>query len=67
MRANLRSCREKVGLTLEGVAKKVGVSRSAVGHWETGEKTPSYKNIEKLIELFGAQDIRWLLEETKEG
>lgn len=34
--AQLRSAREKLGLTQAGLAEKLGVNRTTVARWETG-------------------------------
>jgi transcriptional regulator with XRE-family HTH domain len=39
-----RALREAAGLSLESIARAVGVTRQCVGHWETGrrEVSPRY-------------------------
>lgn len=44
--------RTERGLTQQQVASAIGVSRPAVGQWETGDKRPSTENLMKLLKLF---------------
>lgn len=37
---NIRSLRERNGLTQEGIADRLGVARQTVAKWESGEATP---------------------------
>lgn len=45
--------REAHGLTLAQVAEMIGKSRSAVGHYESGETCPSVEIAHKLAALYG--------------
>ena len=50
----LKDLRDKHGLTLEVLAKAVGISRSALGTYETGNlKDISPFSIVKLAEFYG--------------
>jgi repressor LexA len=51
-RENLFNERKKNGWTQEQVAKKIGITKSAYAHIERGTKTPSYKNVLLLEDLF---------------
>ena len=44
----LREIREKHGLTQEQVAAKTGAHRVSVARWETGTRTPTINQLEKL-------------------
>ena len=37
----IRALREGLGLTQDEFAKRFGLSRAAVGHWETGQTAPT--------------------------
>ncbi len=60
----IRARREACGMTQELVAQKLGVSRQAVGKWESGKSEPSTTNLMALAELFGT-DVAELLREVK--
>ncbi len=40
-----RSLREAAGISLEVIARELGVTRQAVGHWETGTRHPNGRNL----------------------
>lgn len=48
---NLRKQRAKSGLSQEGLAEKVSVSRQTISKWETGETYPSTKHILMLTNI----------------
>ncbi len=50
----LANTRKMKGLSQEGLADKMGVSRQAVSKWETGDAQPDYQ---KLVALADALDI----------
>lgn len=60
----IRAHRETCGMTQELVAQKLGVSRQAVGKWESGKSEPSTTNLMALAELLGT-DAAELLREVK--
>lgn len=49
---NIRTTREKNGLTQAVLAKKLGISRSAVNAWELGVSIPSAQYLVELSRLF---------------
>ena len=49
----LRRRREELGVSRGELAEQLGVSRSAIGNYETGVSTPKE---EVLLQLFDAQD-----------
>lgn len=49
---NIRATREKNGLTQAALAKKLGISRSAVNAWELGVSVPSAQYLVELSRLF---------------
>lgn len=57
--------RKKNGLSQEGLAEKIGVSRQAVSKWETGEALPEVTKLKTLAETFNVT-VDFLLDESKE-
>ena len=47
----IKECREKVGLTQEELAKLLGVSKGAIGNYESDASYPKIENMTKLFEL----------------
>lgn len=45
--------RARSGLTQAEIAKKLSVTFQAVGHWETGARPPSDRNMEALFRALG--------------
>jgi transcriptional regulator with XRE-family HTH domain len=41
------------GMRQTNLAEKLGVSKSVVTHWVTGEHYPTYARIEQMAEIFG--------------
>lgn len=48
----IRYLRDKAGMTQTDLAKKLGISRSAVNSWEMSLSSPSLANIVEMTELF---------------
>lgn len=55
----LRSARQRAGLTIQKVAQCLGVDKSAVVRWESGELTPKLWRITELAELLG-ESQEWI-------
>ncbi|MBQ8641048.1 MAG: helix-turn-helix transcriptional regulator [Clostridia bacterium] len=55
-------CRKKAGLSQDGLAEKLEVSRQAVSKWENGEAMPETAKLPALAKVFGVS-IDWLLSE----
>ena len=49
----IRYLRDKKGMTQTDLAKKLGISRSAVNSWEMSLSSPSVANIIEMTEIFG--------------
>lgn len=49
----LYELRKQKGLSQEGLAEEVGVSRQAVQKWESGASTPDLQNLALLCDYFG--------------
>ena len=45
--------RKKLGLTQSQLADELGVTKSAVGMWETGNRKPDIINLKKLAHILG--------------
>ncbi len=48
----IRELRERAGLSQSALAKKVGVTRSAVNAWEMGLSIPTTQYVAELAQLF---------------
>lgn len=48
----IRFLRDKVGMTQTDLAKKLGISRSAVNSWEMSLSLPSISNIIEMTQIF---------------
>lgn len=49
--ALIKELRERLDLTQEQFAQKVGVTYSTVNHWENGKRTPQPYLVRRLLEL----------------
>lgn len=56
----LKLIRERSGLTQQQMAEKLGVSRSAVGMYENGEREPNFETLELIADTFNV-DMNYLL------
>ncbi|MDR7301870.1 helix-turn-helix domain-containing protein [Haloactinomyces albus] len=52
MARDLRSLRDKAGLTTQQVADSVGRAQSLVSRWEAGKRTPAHGDVVALAELY---------------
>jgi len=57
MNTEIKSIREKLGLTQEAFAYRLGVSVQTITKWETGKHKPSNLAVQK-IKQFGEQHER---------
>ena len=48
----IRYLRDKAGMTQTDLARRLGISRSAVNSWEMSLSTPSVSNIVELTKIF---------------
>ena len=60
----LRSLRALNGLTQDQFAQKLGLSRSAVGMYETAEREPDFETLEKISSILNV-DSGTLLGDSK--
>ena len=49
--ALIRELRQRLDLTQEQVAQRVGVTYSTVNHWENGKRVPLPLLVKRLVEL----------------
>lgn len=61
---SLKLLRKRDGLTQQGLAAQLGVSRSAVGMYEAGERFPDEEGLEAIADLFNV-DMNTLLGVSK--
>lgn len=59
----LKALREARGWTQDEVAKRLHVTRGAVGHWERGKNEPSYDMLIRLARLYNTSTA-YLIGET---
>lgn len=57
-------CRKKAGLSQDGLAELLDVSRQAISKWENGEAMPETAKLPVLAKAFGVS-IDWLLSEEE--
>ena len=50
---NIASERVRIGLTQEGLAEHLGVTRQTVLRWENGKTTPPTSAVYMMADLFG--------------
>ena len=48
----IRYLRDKMGMTQTDLAKRLGISRSAVNSWEMSLSSPSVSNIVEMMQIF---------------
>ena len=48
----IRKLRLDAGLTQEQLAIRLGVVKTTIAHYESGDKTPSFENLMKLARIF---------------
>lgn len=53
---NLKNIRVENNITVEELAKQLGVSRQTVYNWEYGIKKPSKKNLKKMADIFNVKE-----------
>jgi transcriptional regulator with XRE-family HTH domain len=58
-----KELRQARGLTQAELAKRLGVSRSSIGMYESGERVPRHEDLELIADFFNV-DIDYLLGRT---
>lgn len=61
----LKEYRKIFGLSQEGLAEKINVSRQAITKWELGDGLPDISNLKELASIFGVS-VDFLLDDKKE-
>ena len=59
----LKQLRTKKQLSQEELAKELGVSKSAIGMYERGKRTPPYESLEEIADYFNV-DMDFLMGRT---
>jgi len=50
---HIRKCREKLGLTQQELANKVGLSQETISQYENGTRTPNVNVAKKIAKALG--------------
>ncbi len=48
---NFKNARKATGMTQEQLAEKLGIDRSSIAKYETGNSTPNVKNLQQICEI----------------
>ena len=56
--ADIRSCRQKAGISRALLARMTGISKNTLSRWESGLTRPSEKKLKKVCEALNAE---WLM------
>lgn len=62
----ISQARKSRKISQANLAERLGVTRTACSHWETGRAKPSTKHLEKMAETL-AVDAHWLITGKKRG
>ncbi len=49
---SLKAIRVNKNLTLEEVAKAIGISPPTLSRWESGKRSPRYSELKKLLDFY---------------
>ena len=58
MRERLKQARREAGLTQDGLADAIGITRTQVARWEAGKAEPYTSTLAKIAEATG-RPVRW--------
>ena len=61
--SRIKELRKEKGLTQEGLAEMMGISKGTVSVWEREQKRPSFAKLDALCDLFGVK-LTYLLGES---
>ena len=56
----LKTLRRNAGLTQNGLAKSINITRQAIAQYESGETTPNLTKLVKIVKFFGVSADWWL-------
>lgn len=62
----IKNARIRQGLSLRELAKKLGISYSAIHHWEKNSRKPNYIDFVKLIDFLKIEEEIFIKEDYKE-
>lgn len=60
---NIAYLRKKIGLSQEGLAEKLNLSRQAIAKWENGSSEPNVSALVKMSDLFGISIDKLILKQ----
>ena len=60
---NLKSVREKSGISQAALAKVLNVSQGTIGNWETGKRVPDIDMLKQISHYFGIS-VDYLIDNT---
>ena len=63
----IRLHRERMNLSMAGLGRLIGASRSTVSHWEKGILRPGLSKVMKLAEIFGVTETELLHPKAEEN
>lgn len=58
LKTEIAKLRERLGLSQDSFAKRIGVSRPAVSAWEVGRAVPPPANLVQLVEMADSAEVR---------
>jgi transcriptional regulator with XRE-family HTH domain len=58
----IKLARKALDLTQEGLAEALGISHVSIYNWETGDRSPSKANLQKIATLLG-KPVAWFFED----
>lgn len=65
--AKIAKRREMAGLTQLDLARKLGLDRSAIAHWEAGRKSPAAATFKRLCKALAVDAAALLADEPEAG
>lgn len=62
----IRVLRKSRNITINDLGRLVGMSKSTISMWETGQRRPEYEELEKLATVFG-KSISYFFEDPEQN
>ncbi len=50
---NIKHYRKEAGLTQNAAASQLNITQTAISHWESGSRKPSYDQLDNLAQTYG--------------